>query len=188
VRACAYAISTRCWAVCRARALEWSGLSSPGACTTAHRSFKVCCRVSRKLNEFFGPLLTCGILRALTSAARNSLALKSTLLNVAFENLEPADLDCFNAVRIIRVSGEKPVLDTLCDCAYVSCSVSLSGAPEDESEPVSPLCSGLAAVQMKAVSISLHCGYHQSYHCIVVRFDVASTDGIMNLVRPVCVF
>jgi hypothetical protein len=49
--------------------------------------------------------------------------------------LEPADLgDCFNAVRIIRVSGEKPVLDTLCDCAYVSCSVSLSGAPEDESE------------------------------------------------------
>jgi hypothetical protein len=33
-----------------------------------------------KLNEFFGPLLTCGILRALTSAAKSSLALKSTLL------------------------------------------------------------------------------------------------------------
>jgi hypothetical protein len=59
--------------VCRG-ALEWSGLSSPGACTTA--PLFQCCRVSRKLNEFFGPLLTCGILRALTSAAIETLCLK----------------------------------------------------------------------------------------------------------------
>jgi hypothetical protein len=44
------------------RALEWSGLSSPGACAT-HRSSKCVAVRPEKLNEFFGPLLTCGILR-----------------------------------------------------------------------------------------------------------------------------
>jgi hypothetical protein len=38
--ACAYAVCTRCCAACRERALELSGLPSPGACATAHRSFQ----------------------------------------------------------------------------------------------------------------------------------------------------
>jgi hypothetical protein len=166
--ACAYAISTRCWAVCRSE--RWSGLGClPGACTTAHR-FPKCVRVSRKLNEFFGPLLTCGILRALTSAAKESLLPKSTLLNVAFENLEPADLgDCFNAVRIIRVPGETSSRYPFDCAAYVSC-VSLSGAPEDESETgfATVLWTGSGTDEERS---RFHCiaGIASSYHCIVVR-------------------
>jgi hypothetical protein len=111
-----------------------------------------------KLNESLGPLLTCGILFFDVGGERNSLALKSTLLN-GFENLEPADLgDCFNAVRIIRVSGEKPVLDTLVIVQRMSAAVSLSGAPEDESETGFATVPGLAAVQKEEVSISLHWG------------------------------
>jgi hypothetical protein len=38
--ACAYAVSTRSCAACRERVMELSGLSSPGACAAAHRSFQ----------------------------------------------------------------------------------------------------------------------------------------------------
>jgi hypothetical protein len=79
--------------------------------------------------------------------------------------LEPADLgDCFNAVRIIRVSGEKPVLDTL----VIVQRVSLSGAPEDESE------TGFATVLWTGSTDEERSRFHTnrtyvSHHCIVVR-------------------
>jgi hypothetical protein len=38
------------------RALELSGLSSPGACATAHRSFKGVAVRPEELNKFFRPL------------------------------------------------------------------------------------------------------------------------------------
>jgi hypothetical protein len=123
---------------------RWSGLGClPGACTTAHRSFKVCCRASRKLNEFF---VHCSPVEyfVLTSAAIEALAQSPLFWDVSFENLEPADLgDCFNAVRIIRVSGEKPVPSC---AAYVSCSVGLFQVPEGESETGFATVPGLAAV------------------------------------------
>jgi hypothetical protein len=45
--------------------------------------------------------------------------------DIAFEDLEPADLeDRIRAIRIVRVAGEKPILDTLYDyVAHVVCSV-----------------------------------------------------------------
>jgi hypothetical protein len=77
--------------------------------------------------------------------------------------LEPADLgDCFNAVRIIRVSGEKPVLDTLLIVQRMSAAVSVSsGAPEDESETgfATVLWTGSGTDEER---ISLHCGQYMS--------------------------
>jgi hypothetical protein len=80
--------------------------------------------------------------------------------------LEPADLgDCFNAVRIIRVSGEKPVLDTLVIVQRMSAAVSLSGAPEDESETGFATVPGLAAVQRRK----------SRFHCIGAAYRKASS-------------
>jgi hypothetical protein len=77
--------------------------------------------------------------------------------------LEPADLgDCFNAVRIIRVSGENQ-FDTIVQRMSAAVSVSQVHLKMNQ-KPVSPLCSGLAAVQMRTVSISI-----QSATTIVVR-------------------
>jgi hypothetical protein len=64
--------------------------------------------------------------------------------------LEPADLFYgFNALRVV-VAVEKPILDALDDhAAYVGCGVGLSKVSlEENQEPISPLCSRLAAVQV----------------------------------------
>jgi hypothetical protein len=84
--ACAYAVSTRCCAACRERALELSGLPSPGACATEHRSFQ---RVRpEERNEFFRPLLACVVLRAVASASVEALLFGSPLFwYVTFEDL-----------------------------------------------------------------------------------------------------
>jgi hypothetical protein len=65
--------------------------------------------------------------------------------------LKPTDLDGDRtAVRIIRVASDKPALDTLDDCAAkVGCSFGIFEVPvQVYYEPVAPLCSGLAAVQV----------------------------------------
>jgi hypothetical protein len=68
--------------------------------------------------------------------------------NVAFEDLEPADLENgIRAIRIVRVAGEKPILDTIYDyVAHVVCSVGICKVPlQMYQEPVTPTCTGLAA-------------------------------------------
>jgi hypothetical protein len=56
--------------------------------------------------------------------------------------------DCFNAVRIIRVPV-KPVLDTLVIVQRMSAAGLFQVHLKMNQKPVSPLCSGLAAVQMR---------------------------------------
>jgi hypothetical protein len=66
-------------------------------------------------------------------------------------HLEPTDLDYyFNAVRIVRGTVQKTALDTLGDnAAYVGCSVGLwEMSIVVDQEPMTPLCSGLAAIQV----------------------------------------
>mgnify|MGYP000205424127 CR=1 FL=1 len=75
--------------------------------------------------------------------------------------MEPADLfDGFNAIRIVRVAGEKPALDALYDyAAYVGCSFGLSKVSvEMDQKSLTPWSTNMAAVQMGTVSISLHYG------------------------------
>ncbi len=106
-----------------------------------------------ELNEFFRPLLACVVLRGLAAAPLEALLLQRPLFwNVSFENLEPADLfDGFNAIRIVCVADEKPVLDAHCDYgAYVGCSFGLRKVfVEVDQKSMTPRCSGLAAVQMR---------------------------------------
>jgi hypothetical protein len=52
-------------------------------------------------------------------------------------------------LRVVRVAVEKPILDALDDhAAYVGCGVGLSKVFEENQEPISPLCSRPAAVQV----------------------------------------
>jgi hypothetical protein len=54
---------------------RWSGLGCLLQVRVRLRTaLSKCVAVSRKLNEFFGPLLTCGILRVDVGGERNSLA------------------------------------------------------------------------------------------------------------------
>jgi hypothetical protein len=100
--ACAYAISTRCCAACRERALDLSGLSFQRVLPCVRKNSISSCVDPDKFLLPSGPLFW----------------------YVSFENLEPADLDDgVSAIRIVRVAGEKPDLDTLYDfAAYVGCS------------------------------------------------------------------
>jgi hypothetical protein len=69
--------------------------------------------------------------------------------DVSFEKLEPADsVDGFNAIRIVCVADEKPVLNAHCDYgAYVGCSFGLRKVSvEVDQKSMTPRCSGLAAV------------------------------------------
>jgi hypothetical protein len=90
----------------------------------------------------------CSILNFSPCSGRNPLAECSTRVgwDIAFEDLEPADLeDRIRAIRIVRVAGEKPILDTLYDyVVHVVCSV---GIYKVYQEPVAPSCTGLAVVQ-----------------------------------------
>ena len=71
--------------------------------------------------------------------------------NISFQHLEPPDSDdCFNAVRIVRGTVQKPTRDSLGnDAAYVGCSFGLyEMSIAVNREPMTPRFSGLAAVQM----------------------------------------
>jgi hypothetical protein len=113
--ACAYGVSTRCCAACRERALELSGLPSPGACALVFPG-GVAVR-PEELNQFLRPLPACLVLCAAASAPVEALLFRSPLfLYITFEDFKAADVyDGDNAFRILRVAGEKPVLGTLND-------------------------------------------------------------------------
>jgi hypothetical protein len=71
--------------------------------------------------------------------------------DIAFEDLEPAYLNNrIVAIRIVRVAGEKPVLNTLyIDAAYDGCSVGVFKVPvEVNQKPMTSRCTDLAAVQV----------------------------------------
>ena len=71
--------------------------------------------------------------------------------NISFQHLEPTDSDgCFNAVRIVRGTVQKPTRDSLDDdAAYVGCSFGhYEMSIEVDKKPIMPRLSGLAAVQM----------------------------------------
>jgi hypothetical protein len=59
-------------------------------------------------------------------------------------------IDGVNAIRIVRVAGEKAALDTLLVyAAYVGCSVGLYKLPvEVDQKPMTTKCTKLAAVQV----------------------------------------
>jgi hypothetical protein len=94
-----------------------------------------------ELDKLFRPLLACTLFLAVTlSSVEGLLPFSPIIWYVSFEDLKPADLDDhFNAIRIVRVAGEKAALDTLCDdaaygekaaldtlcddAAYVGCSL-----------------------------------------------------------------
>ena len=65
--------------------------------------------------------------------------------------MEPADLDdCFDAIRIVHVAGEKPTLDALYDnAAYVGSRFGLSKVSvKVNQKPMTPRSTNMAAVQV----------------------------------------
>jgi hypothetical protein len=103
-----------------------------------------------ELDKFFRPPLACVVLFTLSSI--ESLLPRSPVVwYVSFEDLEPANLGgCFDAVGIVRVAGEKPVLNALYDyAADVGCSFGLSKVSvEVDQKPLTPWLTDLASVQM----------------------------------------
>jgi hypothetical protein len=71
--ACAYAVSTRCFAACRTRALELSGLFSPvHALLRTDLSEDLAMR-PEELNKCCCPLFACRVLRVFTPASVEAL-------------------------------------------------------------------------------------------------------------------
>jgi hypothetical protein len=112
---------------------RWSGagLSPRCVCDCAPLLQSVLAVRPEKLNEFFVHCSPVEYFVADVGGDRSSCA-KVHSSGTYPLNLEPRLGDCFNAVRIIRVSGKKPVPS---DCAaYVSCGVGLFQVPGGESE------------------------------------------------------
>jgi hypothetical protein len=81
---------------------------------------------------------------------RNPLQEIPLVMYVAFEDLEPADLnDRICGSRIVRVAGEKPVLDTLyTHAAYVCSGVRVFKVPIKVGDKLmKPSSTGLTEVQ-----------------------------------------
>jgi hypothetical protein len=103
-----------------------------------------------ELDKFFRPPLACVVLFALSSI-EGRLPWSPIVGYVSFEYLKPADLgDCFNAIGIVRVAGEKKALDALYDyAAYVGWSYGLCKVSvEMDQKPLTSWSTNMAAAQM----------------------------------------
>jgi hypothetical protein len=117
------------------RALELSGLASPGARAAAHRYFhRVLLCVHKEPDKILRPRLGCVVL-----LTYHSLGQKASCREVQSSGIYPSS-----------GAGQKPALDTLGDdAAYVGCYFGLyEMAMEVNQEPMTPRCSGLTVVQM----------------------------------------
>jgi hypothetical protein len=100
-----------------------------------HRSFQrvLPCVQKNSISSFVHCSPAYVVLRDVASAPIEALLSSSPLFwYVTFDDLKPADMyDGVSAIRIVRVAGERPVLDTLYDyAAHVRCSVVLFDVPE----------------------------------------------------------
>jgi hypothetical protein len=93
--------------------------------------------------KLFHPLL-------MLSSVEGLLPFSPIVWYVSFGDLKQADLDdYFNAIRIVRVAGEKQPLDTLHDAAYAGSSLGLCEVSvEVNQKTMTPRFLDLAAVQM----------------------------------------
>jgi hypothetical protein len=112
----------------------------------------------------------------------------------SFKDLESADLDdYFNAIRIVRVAGEKPALYALHDySAYIGCiSCLCKVSVEVDQKSMTPRFTDLAAVQIGngpdfvALRVAVSCGAASSFaysdrQPVVAKFEHECPEAVSD--------